>query len=141
MQKVVIDTNVFVSALIQKSYPYFIIYDLLAAEKIKLCVSYEVLEEYYIVFNRPKFSKYRDFREQAQNLISEIETKSLLFTPKNKITLLTDKDDNKFLELAEASKADYLITGNTNDFTIKKYKHTNIVTPKDYWENFRPYKR
>jgi predicted nucleic acid-binding protein len=42
------------------------------------------------------------------------------------------------LELAEESKADFIITGNTNDFTMNKHKKTKIVTPKEYWENYRP---
>ena len=78
MQKIVIDTNVFVSALIQRGY------------------SYHIVNEF------------------------------------------SDKDDNKFLELSSQSKADFLITGNTNDFTIKRYKRTKIVTPKEYWENYKP---
>lgn len=53
------------------------------------------------------------------------------------LTIISDKDDNKLLELAEESTADFLITGNTNDFTLKKYKQTRIVTPKEYWENYK----
>ena len=75
MQKVVIDTNVIVSSLIQKSYPYKIMYEL----------------------------------------------------------FIEDKDDNKILELADTCEADYIITGNTNDFTFPTYKNTQIVNPKDYW--------
>ena len=52
MQKLVIDTNVFVSALIQRSYPYLIINELFVEGKIELCISDALLEEYYAVFNR-----------------------------------------------------------------------------------------
>ena len=38
MQKVIIDTNVIVSSLIQNSYPYLIIYELFVEEKLHLCV-------------------------------------------------------------------------------------------------------
>jgi hypothetical protein len=34
--------------------------------------------------------------------------------------------------------ANFLITGNVNDFVISKYKETLIVSPVDYWENFKP---
>jgi len=37
------------------------------------------------------------------------------------------------LELADICLADYIITDNTSDFTIYKYKQTQIVTPKEYW--------
>lgn len=137
MQKVVIDTNVFVSGLIQRSYPYLIIKELFIEGKIDLCVSDDLLQEYYLVLKRKKFSRYPDFINKAEVLIADIETKSVKFSPKNKLTIISDKDDNKLLELAEESKADFLITGNTNDFTIKRYKQTRIVTPKEYWENYK----
>jgi uncharacterized protein len=137
MQRIVIDTNVLVSALIQRSFPYLIVNDLFLSAKIELCLSESVLDEYISVFNRRKFSKYPSFQESAQNLIIDIESKSIRFYSKKSISLLTDKDDNKFLELAAASKANFLITGNTNDFTIKKYGRTKIVSPKEFWENYR----
>lgn len=42
-----------------------------------------------------------------------------------------------FLELADISKADFIITGNTNDFTMQIYNQTRILTPKEYWEEFK----
>jgi hypothetical protein len=50
MQKIVIDTNVFVSSIIQRGYPYLIVNRLLIEGKITLCISDEVLQEYYQVF-------------------------------------------------------------------------------------------
>ena len=138
MQKLVIDTNVFVSALIQKSYPYLIISELFVEGRIELCISDALLEEYYAVLNRKKFAKYSDFLNKAEILTADIESKSIKFIPKKKLTIISDNDDNKLLELADECKADFLVTGNTNDFTIKKYKRTKIVTPREYWENFRP---
>ncbi len=51
--------------------------------------------------------------------------------------LISDVDDNMILELADESFADYIITGNSNDFTFANYKETKIVTPKVFWENFQ----
>lgn len=61
MQKIVIDTNVIVSALIQRGYPYQIISKLFIEQKIKFCLSDEVIAEYYEVLTRPKFRKFQDF--------------------------------------------------------------------------------
>jgi len=52
------------------------------------------------------------------------------------LDIITDKADNKFLELSVFSKADFLITGNTNHFTISAYEGVKIISPKDYIENF-----
>jgi uncharacterized protein len=138
MQRIVIDTNVFVSALIQRGYPNLIVNGLIIDGKIDLCISAEILQEYYLVFKRRKFEKYPDFVSKAELLIADIESKSTKFLPSKKLNIISDKDDNKFLELVLECKADFLITGNTNDFTIKKYKRTKIVTPKEYWENHQP---
>jgi len=137
MQRIVLDTNVLVSALIRQSYPYLILNELLFEKKISLCISEALWEEYYEVLKRDKFSKYPDFIAKAESLLVHIEHHSEKFFPKGKITLIRDVDDNKFLEISFASKANFLITGNTNDFTMKKYKTTKIVTPKEYWENYR----
>jgi putative PIN family toxin of toxin-antitoxin system len=137
MQKIIIDTNVIVSAIIQRSYPHRIIYDLFIDDKFQLCISEALIQEYYEVLARPKFAQYQDFFAKAESIIVEIEAKALFFIPKIKINLIADKDDNKILELADESNADFIIIGNTNDFTFSTYKQTRIVTPKIYWENYQ----
>jgi putative PIN family toxin of toxin-antitoxin system len=134
MQKIVIDTNVIVSALIQRSYPYLILNEAFSNKNIKVCISEELLEEYIHVLNREKFKKFPDFEANAQFLLLDIANYSQIYAPNRKIDIISDKDDNKLLEIAEAAKAHFLITGNHNDFTMKQYKTTRIVTPKEYWE-------
>lgn len=138
MQKNVIDTNVIVSSLIQRNYPYKIIYELFTHNKFMLCISEELMSEYYEVLSRPKFAKFPDFFGKAENLLADIETKATKFVPSVKFDLISDKDDNMILELADECKADFIITGNTNDFTFSKFKETKIVSPKEYWENYTP---
>ena len=55
MQKIILDTNVLVSSLIQRSYPYLIVNEIFTETKIELCVSDNLLHEYYEVLNRRKF--------------------------------------------------------------------------------------
>jgi hypothetical protein len=129
MQKVIIDTNILVSSIIQKSYPYFIVNELFIEDKIDLCVSDSIMLEYYDVLTRPKFSKFHDFVITAESLLADIELNSSRHIPTIKLDLISDKDDNKFLELADICEA---------DFTFSIYKNTKIVTPKEYWENNKP---
>lgn len=134
MQKIIIDTNVLVSALIQHSYPFLILENVFISPKIQVCISDELFKEYLQVLNRPKFLQYPEFEINARILLLHLEKYATLYTPNIKLNLIKDPGDNKLLELAETCKADYLITGNYRDFNIKKYKSTLIVTPKDYWE-------
>jgi putative PIN family toxin of toxin-antitoxin system len=138
MQKIVIDTNVIVSALIQTGYPNKIIKELFIEQKFQLCVSDESIAEYLEVLARPKFAKFHDFFIRAEALLAEIETKATKYTPTITLELIFDDDDNMILELADQCQADFIITGNTNDFTFPNYKQTKIVTPTEYWDNHRP---
>lgn len=138
MQKVILDTNVIVSSLIQHSYPYLIIYKLFIEDKFLLCASEKLVAEYFEVLARPRFSKYQDFFIRAEALLTYIETNAIKYSPTIKIELISDQDDNKILELADECEADFIITGNTNDFTFSTYKLTRIVTPKEYWEKHQP---
>ena len=138
MQKIILDTNVLVSSLIQRSYPYLIVNEIFTETKIELCVSDNLLHEYYEVLNRRKFSKYPDFIFRSEALIADIIKKSILFHPKIKLQIINDVADNRLLELAAESNAAFLITGNTNDFTMQNYNNTIIISPKDYYESFMP---
>ena len=59
--------------------------------------------------------------------------RALKYFPTIRLEIISDLDDNKLLELAETCNADFLITGNKNDFTMIEYKGTKIVSPKEYW--------
>jgi uncharacterized protein len=136
MQKIVIDTNVLVSSLIQRSYPYHIVIEIFSNDKIQVCLSDELFTEYFNVLNREKFSKFPDFIANAQALLIDIEKIAVRYIPTVRLEIIKDLDDNKLLELVETCHADFLITGNTNDFTLSDYKGTKIVTPKEYWTDY-----
>ena len=111
-----------------------IIFDLFLEGKIRIYVSDELIEEYFDVLSRPKFQRFPDFAKKAELILTEITMKSVKYTPEIKLDIISDQDDNMILELAYESKADFIITGNTNDFTISEYLHTKIVTPREFWE-------
>ncbi len=136
MQKIILDTNVIVSSLIQKNFPYLIVDHCIEGNAI-LCISNPILQEYLEVLARPKFAKFADFKTNADFLIARLSEISETYEPKNKIEIIKDEPDNRLLELADISKADFIITGNTNDFTIQIYNKTRILTPKEYWEEFK----
>lgn len=136
MQKIILDTNVIVSSLIQKNYPYLIVDHCIEGNAI-LCISNPILQEYLEVLARPKFAKFADFKTNADFLIARLSEISETYEHKNKIEIIKDEPDNRLLELADIAKADFIITGNTNDFTMQIYNQTRILTPKEYWEEFK----
>lgn len=131
--KIILDTNVLVSALIKNdSPPYHILYDFVFTDKDLLCISSSIMNEYYAVLNRKKFSRYSEFSENAKYVLSRIEELALEYLPEKKHNIIKDASDNIFIDLAIEANADYIITGNINDFTMSEYKNTRIVTPAEY---------
>ena len=70
-------------------------------------------------------------------MLANIEAKSRKFKPTIKLDLISDKSDNMILELADECEANYIVTGNSTDFTFSTYKQTKIVTPKEFWELYK----
>lgn len=137
MQKVIIDTNVLISAFIQRNYPFFIVHHCVFESLIDVCISDALMAEYLQVLKRPKFYQYPDFLSKAELVLAHLEAKAIKFYPKAKVEVIADSPDNPLLELAIESKANFIITGNTNDFTLAEYHGTKIVSPRDCWELYR----
>lgn len=136
MQKIILDTNVIISSLIQKNYPFLIVEYCIEANAI-VCISDALLKEYLEVLARPKFSKFADFKTNAEFLIARLSEISEVYEPKSKLDIIEDEPDNRILELAKISEADFIITGNTNDFTMNTFGKSKVVTPREYWEEYR----
>jgi len=62
-----------------------------------------------------------------------------LYEPRIKISVCRDKQDNFILELAETSKAEFIITRDKDllDLLNKKWKKTKIVKPEDFLTKIR----
>jgi len=104
--------------------------------EVEHCLSEEIFAEYIDVLNRDKFSRFHNFKFKAEIVLNKLREISTFYKTDRKIEVLTDESDNKFLEVAVISYADYLITGNTLDFTMKEFEHTKILTPREYWEEY-----
>ena len=104
-------------------------------EKITLCLSEDVLNEYWRVSVYARIrKKYPDYTEKMNFLIEAIQEVGVLYFPSQKFTIIKDSSDNKFLDLAYEAKADYIMTGNKNDFSIHQFEQTKIVAPKEFFE-------
>jgi putative PIN family toxin of toxin-antitoxin system len=128
MIKVVIDTNVVVSANLVDEGPSAAILDLAANKIILMFVSPAILAEYEEVLRRPRL-KIESAR--IADSLAVIRNTSTEVVPTHILKISAHEPDNRFYECAEAARADYLITGNTKDFG-KDHKTTKIITPRDF---------
>jgi putative PIN family toxin of toxin-antitoxin system len=107
--RLVLDTNVLVSAALKREGLQRTGFLLSITPPARLFVSAPILEEYGRVLVRRELGIGKGARLQ---LLQLIKNRSRLVAPQRRLEVTRDRDDNIFLECAEASRTDYLITGN-----------------------------
>lgn len=127
--KIVLDTNVLVSAFIKPQSDSARILRLILQRNLQIVVNEYILSEYYEVLKRPKFSLNIDKVQVVLRFIRKIGINAPTLAD---AISLPDNDDKPFLEAALATKADALITGNKRHFPVKFCKGQKIVTPKEF---------
>ncbi|MHB1335480.1 MAG: putative toxin-antitoxin system toxin component, PIN family [Candidatus Humimicrobiaceae bacterium] len=124
----VLDTNVLISAIVFKGRPEIILKSCILENKFDGVVSPEILAE-LIKKLKIKFG-FSDELTKEWELIFKNTLKNML--PSYNIKVCRDPDDNKILDLAVFSGADYIITGDKDLLSLGKYKDIIIITPADF---------
>lgn len=130
--KVVIDTNVFVSSFFGGN-PRRII-DLWKEEKITLCLSKDILDEYIEVLQGIGLRNEDEIQELLSLFAKGFNILFTTKTPKIKV-VKDDPDDDKFIECAISLKAEAIITGDKAVEAVGEYMGIKIVTPQQFLQN------
>jgi len=131
-ERVVIDTNVFISALLNPNgTPRQVVN--LVIEQFSLLHSEATYQELETRLNKPKFNKYISETDKL-DFVAMLQGVSIMVTVKHSTTICSDKDDNKFLELAITGQAKYLITGDNDLLILQEYQGVQIITPSAFLE-------
>jgi putative PIN family toxin of toxin-antitoxin system len=121
MVRVVLDTNVLISAILFGGKPRQILEKAIHGE-IRLCISEPILEELRGVLRRPKFG-YSP--EMIQFILTELAGIADFVNPSGIINVvLEDPKDNMILECATEAEANYIVTGDSH--LLKLGRHQNI---------------
>jgi len=129
MIRVVIDTNVFVSSFFGGN-PKRII-DLWKNERIILCLSKDVLDEYVDVLQRIGLKHEKEIQELLSLFAKGFNILFTTKTPKIK-AVQGDPDDDKFIECAVALKAQVIVTGDKVLRQMGEYMGIRILAPQDF---------
>jgi putative PIN family toxin of toxin-antitoxin system len=127
--KIIIDTNLWISFLITKSYNR--IDDLIIDKKIRIIFSEELLSEFIKVIQRPELAKYFT-KNDLEELLELFDFYGDFIEVKSRIKQCRDPKDNFLLSLAIDSKADYLLTGDNDLLEIKEIGKTKILTVTEF---------
>jgi putative PIN family toxin of toxin-antitoxin system len=123
MVRVVIDTNILVSALIKRGKPRKLVLKLL--EEHTVILSRQMLAELADVLTREKFAVKPS---QVDRFLTILIRKSKIVKPSSHFKVIKeDPDDDVILNTAYAGKAQYIVTGDKHLLALKDFKRTKIV--------------
>jgi len=129
MIRVVVDTNIFVSAILFGGNSEKIL-NLAEENKIKLITSEEILKELKEVLQK----KFRFDKKMSEMAVSNIREISMVVYPKRKLNVIKERDaDNRILECAIEGKADYIVSGDKQHILpLKKFQGIKILSPTQF---------
>jgi uncharacterized protein len=126
--RLVIDTNIIVSAALKPDGLQRTVFLLAITKPARLYVSALILAEYREVLARPELKIRKGLQQQLLDLINNHAQVVKTTRP---LQVAKDPGDDKFLECADAARADYLLTGNQRHFP-KFWKKTKVITSREF---------
>lgn len=126
--KVVLDTNVIVSALVFGGKPREVL-RLVIEGKLELYLSKEIIDEVLEILGR-KF-KYPD--DKLLVLGNELITLAEVVQPETEVRVVyDDPDDDKIIECAVEAGADFIISGDSHLLNLEKYNAIKILKVTEF---------
>ena len=131
--RAVLDTNVFVSALINSKGPPAAVLRALRSTRFTLLSSRPINHEIIEVLSRPYLRDRYGLGESIFDVSFVLwEIAELVIDPPI-VKVCSDPDDDKFLAAAVAGGAHYLVTGDVGDLLrLHKYRDVTIVSPREF---------
>ena len=134
MLKVVIDTNVLISATITPKGNPAKILKAWKNGKLEVAISLEILKEIRQVIFRPRIKKLSFWTDKQRNqLVEDLINIGVLVPGSSKLKVVAEhRSDDKFIIAAIEGKAGYIITGDLHLKKLGSYKGIRIVTPAEF---------
>lgn len=128
--RVIVDTNILLSALINPHGIPAQLIDAWRAARFELVTSREQLIELGDVARRPQLRKYI-VPARVGRFINDLRMLAQILSRLPRVDRSRDPGDNFLLAMAEASGADYLVTGDKRDLLVLKiHERTQILTAR-----------
>lgn len=131
MQKVVLDTNVLLVSISEKSKLHWI-FKSLVDKRYELCVTTGILNEYAEIIEQ---KMGRDVSESVLGMIENLSNTTFI-TNYYRFQLLNDEDDDKFVDCAIAANADFIVS-HDKDFNVLKsinFPSVKVIDTGVFWE-------
>jgi uncharacterized protein len=129
-ERIVVDTNVFVSAVVLIESPPRRVLDRVLADGIVL-LSEDTTRELAEVLFRPKFDRYFGTKDR-EAFLNQLVAVAEFIPIVQVVRECRDPRDDKFLEVALNGRADVIVTGDGDLLALNPWRGIAIVSPKDY---------
>jgi len=129
--KLILDTNIIISAIICKQGDPAKLFEKLIKEEIENYTSKEIIEELIEVLNRNEIIK-KTKKETRTFILEQYLIHSQIVIPKTKHEIVEHKSDNKFIDAAKEANAKYIISGDKHLLEIKRFGEIRIIKVKEY---------
>ena len=131
MIRVVLDANIYISALISsQGHPAAIINRWLAGE-FEVLLSPPIVDEILRVTAYERLQrKYQKIRENRLEFVELISEQGIWVEPPETLAVVTaDESDNRYLECAVAGGARYVVTGDEHLLQVGEYQGITVLSP------------
>src|SRR6267143_3231061 len=128
MLRVVLDTNVVVSGLLNRRGAPAAILDAATSKPFRGYISEALLDEYREVLTRDYLGLDQ---QRAARFIGSLQKIAILVVPGRKVAVARDPDDDRVMECALEAGVDFIVTGNIRDFPAQ-FHGVRVVTPRDF---------
>ncbi len=132
--KIVLDTNVIVSGLLNPHGKPGTILQMVISKAVTICYDARIITEYRDVLLRPKFPI---LRAEVDAILEQIEAAGHLVVTSPLPRNLPDPDDEPFLEVAMSGEAECLVTGNVKHYPEDHRRGMKVVSPAEFVELYR----
>ena len=135
MLRVVLDTNQFVSALLNPEGPAFEILKasgLKGEQKYELVISDEILSEFRKVISYPRIQKLHKWsKEKVEIFITLLrEIAHIDESQSRERIVIEDPDDDKFFHLAIKTGAQYIVSRDIHLLNVKEFRGVRVLKPE-----------
>ncbi|NOZ63612.1 MAG: putative toxin-antitoxin system toxin component, PIN family [Caldiserica bacterium] len=128
--KVVVDTNIFVSALLG-SKPSRLILEAFVTGRVDLVISEALFRELMEVVGEDRLADFIK-KEECEELAELLKTDAVWIKSEEKISACRDPKDNIVLESAVAGKVNFIVTGDNDLLVLSPFRNIPIVTPAKF---------
>jgi hypothetical protein len=130
--RVVLDTNILVSALIAPAGKPAAIFNAWAAGKFTLLTCGTQLDELRVTLHKPRVAELIK-PHKAGRLVNQVKKLAEDIDPLPRVERSPHPTDDFLLALSEGGKADYLVTGDKSGLlALDHHKATRIVSAREF---------